>query len=295
MPATRQQTLFEIESPRHVVNVASVPQRSPFRYPGGKTWLVPQVRQWLQDLRTRPALFVEPFTGGGIVSLTIAAEGLADRVLMVELDDQVAAVWQTILSGEASWLAKRIVEFDLTMENAAALLDEPANSTREKAFQTILKNRIFHSGILAPGSGMIKKGEGGKGIKSRWYPGTLKRRILAIEAVHDKITFISGDGLAVMRAHTHRTDAVFFIDLPYTAAGKKAGKRLYAHNDLDHEALFDVAASLSGDFLMTYDEAEEVREMAVKRGFDTQLVSMKNTHHALMNELLIGRGLDWAR
>lgn len=24
-----------------VVNVASVPQRSPFRYPGGKTWLVP--------------------------------------------------------------------------------------------------------------------------------------------------------------------------------------------------------------------------------------------------------------
>lgn len=29
------------------VNVASVPQRSPFRYPGGKTWLVPYVRDWL--------------------------------------------------------------------------------------------------------------------------------------------------------------------------------------------------------------------------------------------------------
>ncbi|MGH9846075.1 MAG: DNA adenine methylase, partial [Blastocatellia bacterium] len=87
----------------------------------------------------------------------------------------------------------------------------------------------------------------------------------------------------------------FFIDPPYTAAGKKAGKRLYAHNDLDHEALFDIAASLGGDFLMTYDEAEDVREMAVKRGFDTQLVRMKNTHHALMDELLIGRALDWAR
>ena len=24
-----------------IVNVASVPQRSPFRYPGGKTWLIP--------------------------------------------------------------------------------------------------------------------------------------------------------------------------------------------------------------------------------------------------------------
>ena len=29
------------------VNVASVPQRSPFRYPGGKTWLVPHIRRWL--------------------------------------------------------------------------------------------------------------------------------------------------------------------------------------------------------------------------------------------------------
>ena len=33
-----------------VVNVASVPQRSPFRYPGGNTWLVPYVRLWLSSI-----------------------------------------------------------------------------------------------------------------------------------------------------------------------------------------------------------------------------------------------------
>jgi hypothetical protein len=33
-----------------VVNVASVPHRSPFRYPGGKTRLVPQVPGWLRNL-----------------------------------------------------------------------------------------------------------------------------------------------------------------------------------------------------------------------------------------------------
>ena len=41
-----QEALFkEHASPerRRVVNVASVKQRSPFRYPGGKTWLVPEV------------------------------------------------------------------------------------------------------------------------------------------------------------------------------------------------------------------------------------------------------------
>jgi hypothetical protein len=33
-----------------VVNVSTVPHRSPFRYPGGKTWLVPRVRDWLKSI-----------------------------------------------------------------------------------------------------------------------------------------------------------------------------------------------------------------------------------------------------
>src|ERR1700674_1531455 len=38
------------------VNVASVPQRSPFRYPGGKTWLIPYIRSWLVAKTCRPSL-----------------------------------------------------------------------------------------------------------------------------------------------------------------------------------------------------------------------------------------------
>jgi DNA adenine methylase len=49
-----QQLLF-LEHQK-IVNVASVPQRSPFRYPGGKTWLVPRVRRWLLDLHRRSYL-----------------------------------------------------------------------------------------------------------------------------------------------------------------------------------------------------------------------------------------------
>lgn len=44
---------------------------------------------------------------------------------------------------------------------------------------------------------------------------------------------------------------------------------------------------------MTYDNADEVRALAVKHGFETKAVAMKNTHHAEMNELLIGRNLSW--
>src|SRR5207248_1811413 len=124
------------------VNVASVPQRSPFRYPGGKTWLVPYIREWLRSQRSPPSRLIEPFAGGGIVSLTAAFERLAKHVIFAELDAGVAAVWRVILNGQAEWLAKQILGFDLTFENVRATLDQPAEDIREKAFQTIVRNRV---------------------------------------------------------------------------------------------------------------------------------------------------------
>jgi hypothetical protein len=47
------------------------------------------------------------------------------------------------------------------------------------------------------------------------------------------------------------------------------------------------------DFLMTYDVAEGLIGMAKRHGFETRQVAMKNTHHAVMSELLIGRDLSW--
>lgn len=291
------QQLSFLDNPQlgSITNVAMVPQRSPFRYPGGKTWLVPHIRRWIASRPNPPTEFVEPFVGGGIVSLTVAFERLAQHVTIVELDHQVAAVWHTIINGDGDWLAERIAQFHLTAETATETLATPATTLHELAFQTILKNRINRGGILAHGAGRIKNGENGKGLTSRWYPETLKQRILDIMSVRDRIRFVEGDGLVVLQEKTHQADAVFFIDPPYTAGGKRAGSRLYTHNELDHEKLFQIAATLAGDFLMTYDNTDELHELARRYNFDTHLVAMKNSHHTEMTELLIGRDLDWAR
>lgn len=288
-----QLTFFDIPVSEPVVNVASVPQRSPFRYPGGKTWLVPRVREWLRCFDTRPSLFVEPFAGGAIIGLTVAFEQLADRVILVELDDPVAAVWKTILSDDNEWLVQRILSFELTHDHVLAELAKGSSSTRQKAFRAILKNRTFHGGIMAPGSSLIKNGENGKGLRSRWYPTTLARRIRSIAKVRHRIRFVEGDGLAAIRKYGDRQHSVFFIDPPYTAGGKKAGARLYTHHTLNHQRLFELAANIAGDFLMTYDFADEVLALAGEHGFQTRTIAMKNTHHAQMTESLIGRDLSW--
>ncbi len=275
------------------MNVAQIPQRSPFRYPGGKTWLVPHVRQWLKSLPKKPALFIEPFAGGGIVSLTVAFENLADHVLMVELDKSVAAVWETVLSDDNDWLADQILSFHLSRETVRAEIAKTHLDKKHLAFQTLLRNRTLHGGILAPGSGILKYGENGKGIKSRWYAATLYKRIQNVKMFRDKISFVQGDGIETIKKYAGRRTAVFFIDPPYTAAGKRAGTRLYTHNELDHEALFNQSERIKGDFLMTYDNAPEIASMACGHGFKTRTVPMMNTHHATMRELLINRDFSW--
>ncbi|GIK11188.1 MAG: DNA methyltransferase [Chloroflexota bacterium] len=292
-----QLTLFGVpDTEPTVVNVASVPHRSPFRYPGGKTWLVPRARQWLKSRPSRPAVLVEPFGGGAIIGLTAVFEELVDRLLLVELDENVAAVWKTVLSGGANALAERILEFDVTHENVKEVLGQRYECISDRAFQTILRNRMQHGGIMARGASLIKNGENGKGLRSRWYASTLARRLRDIDRIRDRITFVAGDGLEVVRQHIGRTDAVFFIDPPYTvggSSGKRAGTRLYAHFELDHRELFKLASQAKGDVLLTYDDAPDVRQLAVEQSLTFKPIAMKNTHHAKMTELLIGKNLAW--
>jgi DNA adenine methylase len=137
----------------------------------------------------------------------------------------------------------------------------------------------------------MKNGENGKGVASRWYPETLARRIREICDNRDRIGFIQGDAFDVIGQYAKAKRAAFFIDPPYTVAGG----RLYTHSEIDHAKLFAAVAKVEGYFLMTYDNAGPVKKLAASFGFDTAEVAMKNTHHAVMTELLIGRDLSWIR
>ena len=269
-----------------VVNVASVPQRSPLRYPGGKTWLVPQIRKWLAKLDTRPELFIEPFAGGGIASLTAVMDGYVDRALLCDRDPELSNLWRCILN-DTDRLAQRVEGFVPTPENVRDVLDKAATSDFESAFRTLLRNRVNRGGIIAKGAATMNKGENGKGLASRWYAKTLASRIRAIGKYARHFEFRSGDGIDLIERFRDCRSAVFFIDPPYTAAGKRAGKRLYTFNEIDHELLFERVSAVNAPFMMTYDENDEVIDMALRRGFHLSRVAMKNTHHTVMYELLI--------
>lgn len=289
-----QTSLFSVDeietvtAKQNVINVASVPQRSPFRYPGGKTWLVPTARKWFAQANANSCL-IEPFAGGGIIALTGAAERYFNHVTMVEVDDDMAAAWETILSDNCSWLIKQISEFDVTAESVNMAIEHAIDGVKERGFATIVRNRTNHGGILAKGSGMIKTGENGRGLSSRWYPSTLVKRIVDINRMRERITFIHGDAFEIMEQKLNDESCFFFIDPPYTVAGR----RLYNHFEVDHRRIFELASQMSGHFLLTYDDTFEVREWAKEYDLPFMTIPMQTTHLVTKNELLISDSFEW--
>ncbi|MYE38744.1 MAG: DNA adenine methylase [Chloroflexi bacterium] len=270
-----------------VVNVATVPQRSPLRYPGGKTWLVPHIREWLGH--TQPDLLIEPFAGGGIVSLTAVMEGLVKDCVMVEIDRDVAAFWRAALeNGEG--LIDQVAHFEPTMDTLRVLEGACPASVLEHGFRTLVLNRTRRGGVLARGASFSKHGENGRGLLSRWYPETLAARLAAIQEYADRIAFFEGDGMKLLPLLLRGwgKDAAVFLDPPYTArGGKQSGLRLYEHSQIDHEGLFGLLADTEANFLMTYDAAPEIFELVQRHRFEAVSLSMKNGHHNQIDELVI--------
>jgi DNA adenine methylase len=215
-----------------------------------------------------------------------------------DIDPSISAVWRTILSNDADWLIRQILTFTMTRAAVVEALNRSARNVRELAFQTLLRNRVQRGGIMAPGASLVKNGEDGRGVASRWYPQTLAKRIADIVDMRARLQFIEGDGFEIIQKHLRRQTAAFFIDPPYTAGGKCAGRRLYTYNDVDHERLFALMAKARGPVMMTYDDDAYVRQLAQRHRFQVEAVPMKNTHHSVVHELVIsntGSCLDLAR
>jgi len=232
---------------------------------------------------------VEPFAGGASVALAALFEGRVERITLVELDPDVAAVWHTLLGQDARWLCDRIAGLSVSSSSVRAVLTSPAIKTRDRAFRTIVRNRVQRGGILSDTAGLMRMGENGRGLGSRWYPETLARRIMDINDRRHSIAFFQGDGILALRSVGRRSGLAVFIDPPYVTAGK----RLYAYSEVDHSALFRAARNLKSPFLMSYDDVGEINRLAAESNLVVAPVAMRSAHHAEKSELLISRYLGW--
>ncbi len=227
------------------------------------------------------------------MSLTAVMEGLVQRSLMAEIDPDVAAFWEATLHHSDDMIARvRQFDPDISYDAVQRFAEQESDNVVEQGFRALVLNRTRRGGILAEGASLIRSGENGSGIASRWYPDTIAQRLGAIAEHADRIDFRETDGVELLREtliSVEPSQTVVFIDPPYTAGGKRPGLRLYNHNNVDHPRLFAILAESGADFLMTYDVSERILELVARHNFHAVRVVMKNTHHYRQGELAITR------
>ncbi|MBI5938281.1 MAG: DNA adenine methylase [Betaproteobacteria bacterium] len=266
-------------------NTASVPHYSPFRYPGGKSWLSGIFRQWLAG--SGSSVLYEPFAGGGSMSLLAVIENFIPRAVLFEKDAAVAAVWKTILSSDAHWLIDRILKFRISIDSVNDVLMTKTRTTRTLAFQTIVKNRCRRGGVIAGGAGLIVRGERGNGIKSRWYPETLAKRIQLIYEHRERLEIREDDAFRYLPKLLKSKSSRLFLDPPYTKLMTPGVKPLYLHCRLNHERLCEMLARSEADYLLTYDDTSFTRQLLEDCGLPFYPVDMMNSNAVMKRELLV--------
>jgi DNA adenine methylase len=281
--------IFNLREELKAPNISQVPHYSPFRFPGGKTWFYYFAKRWMADKRSKT--LIEPFAGGASIGISAAIEKWVKQVILIEIDPNIFSVWETILSDKGLDFAQQISKFDLTETSIEKQNCLTTRDLSKNALKTLIRNRTNHGGILANGSGKLKYGEAGKGILSRWYPKTLSERIQRIYYCKDRLEIINYDGISSIQEYSLNMDNIFFIDPPYT----KAGKRLYDFFEIDHDKLFKTLSEIKNSFLLTYDDSSYIIDLVNKYNFQYEKVLMTTTHHKRKYELIISKDLDWLR
>jgi DNA adenine methylase len=118
-----------------------------FRYPGGKTKLLPQISRflWLKKATT----YIEPFVGGGSVTLAVAQANPNIKIILNDRDSNMHSFWKVVASGsdnEFETLIKRVQRTRPTVSLFRRLKKTPGNSTAERAFTALYTNRTAFGG-----------------------------------------------------------------------------------------------------------------------------------------------------
>jgi DNA adenine methylase len=250
------------------ITSAWVQGTTPFRYPGGKAFLYPDLERRI-DLCTpnRPVSYAEPYAGGAGAAIRLLANGRTERLLLNDYDWRVYAAWYSILHDAARFTDKIMsipldVETWKTQREIVYAAEEGRGDLFEVGFATFFLNRTNRSGIII-GAGPI----GGYEQTGRWkidarFPREgLASRVQWISEHRDQIELSNEDGLSFLRAKAKSDGAqtFFFIDPPYVSAGS----RLYMNSMSEmlhlNLAKFLIESTEMPHWVVTYDDHPLIR------------------------------------
>jgi DNA adenine methylase len=236
---------------------------TPLRYPGGKTQLTPFVTELLRTNDLLQSVYCEPFAGGAGIACRLLLNGTVSEVWINDIDPAIYAFWYSVLH-TTDELCERIERVSINMtewHRQRRVQTDGRASVLSLGFSTFFLNRTNRSGILRGGVIGGKDQKGNYPLDCRFDRDDLVRKIRRIALYREQIHLSCLDarlyiGSALKKLPSH---ALVNVDPPYYRAGPDLYTNSYQHKD--HAALARAVRSMPHRWMLTYDDADEIRAM----------------------------------
>jgi DNA adenine methylase len=237
---------------------------TPLRYPGGKSQMTPFVINLLKENDFFYGEYAEPFAGGCGIAMTLLLNDFVSRVYLNDIDPAIYAFWASVLR-HTDELCELVETTDVTLEERdrqrAVFLGEKKGTVVARGFATLFLNRTNRSGILRGGviGGKDQKGE--YKLDCRFNRDDLVRKIRRIGANRDKVALSRLDAVTFLRTVIPRSHEKTLVNLdpPYFKRGPELYTNFYEPSD--HAQLAKEVAALRRRWIVTYDDAPEIRKL----------------------------------
>jgi DNA adenine methylase len=246
-----------IDNPSHIKFSKRI---SPYRYPGGKSKIIPYLYSHLQKEKSKK--LISPFTGGGSFELAMLDAGIVEELHMNDLDTGVYSLWW-IIKHMPFVLVERLQSIvpnhkDYFIAQSIIKSDYQGVDIVEAAWASLLVNRLAYSGVSKANPLGGKKGSK-EALLSRWNPAELIRRIEKIHSMSHRIEITQENAVNLIEESYWLDDATIFIDPPYIHKGKDLYHCYYTEED--HRELSYLLNTLycgfpGADLVVTYDYNE---------------------------------------
>jgi DNA adenine methylase len=236
---------------------------TPLRYPGGKTQLAPFVTELMRANGLMQSVYCEPFAGGAGIACRLLLNGTASEVWINDIDPAIHAFWYSVLNSTDE-LCDRITRASVNIPEWHRQRDVQSDgmaSTLDLGFSTLFLNRTNRSGILRGGVIGGKEQAGAYSLDCRFDRADLVRKIKRIALYREQIRLSCTDarlyiGSTLKKLPAH---ALVNVDPPYYRAGPDLYTNSYQHKD--HAALARTVRAMPHRWMLTYDDAAEIRAM----------------------------------
>lgn len=261
------------------------------RYPGGKSRYTHFILPALYKL-SGFSLYVEPFVGGGSVTLAMAARHPNVKLVLNDFDPGIAAFWDLIGNApepEFESFENRILNTQPTLAMFREMLDSNPAHRADKAFRTFFLNRTSFGGMGWRPLGGWEQTSKDK-IDSRWGRAETKARELreARGLLHGRTQVLNADFASIIPLAHEK--ALMFLDPQYYEAGNQLYN--FTWSDADHVRLHD-ALRHKNNWVMSYDDHPRIRELYPTLAFHMAVKYSGGKQRKKTNELLLSPRLEF--